>query len=55
VDPDIARHSGRSFVAASSVVGAEELEALHVEVAGLSTRDIVDAARVALEAIAHRQ
>jgi len=51
VDPDIARHSSRSFVAVSSVVGAEELEALRADVAGMSTREVIDAARVALASI----
>jgi hypothetical protein len=53
VDPDIARRSGRSFVTISSVVAAEELEALRIEVAEMSTREIIDAARAALETIAH--
>ncbi len=52
VDPDIARHSGRSFVAVSSVVGAEELEALRAQVPEMSTREIIDAARAALNTIA---
>jgi tetratricopeptide (TPR) repeat protein len=52
VDPDIARHSGRSFVAVSSVVDAEELESLRAEVAEMSTREVIDAARAALGTIA---
>jgi hypothetical protein len=52
VDPDIARHSGRSFVAVSSVVGAEELEALRAQVPEMTTREIIDAARAALNTIA---
>ena len=35
VDPDIARHSGRSFVPVSTVVGADELESLRAEAAAL--------------------
>ena len=36
VDPDIARHSGRSFVPVSTVVGADELESLRYEAAAMS-------------------
>jgi len=55
VGPDIARHSGRSFVPVSSLVDAEQLEALRAEVAGMSTREVIDAARAALETIAIRR
>ena len=54
VDPDIARHSGRSFVPVSTVVGADELEALRAEAAALSASEVVDAARAALQSIAGR-
>jgi tetratricopeptide (TPR) repeat protein len=52
VDPDIARHSGRSFVSVSTVAGAGELETLRAEATALSTREIIDAARGALDEIA---
>jgi len=52
LDPEIARHSSRSFVPVSAVVAADELDALRGEVARLSTREVVDAARAALEAVA---
>ena len=54
VDPDIARHSGRSFVPVSTVVGADELESLRAESAALSASEVVDAARAALQVIAAR-
>ncbi len=54
VDPDIARHSGRSFVPVSTVVGADELETLRAEADALSASEVVDAARAALQAIAGR-
>ena len=54
VDADIARHSGRSFVPIASVVGGDGLESLRSEVAALSTGEVVDAARAALEEIASR-
>jgi predicted ATPase len=52
VDPEIARHSGRSFVAVETVVDAEELETLRAEEASMSTKDVVELARAALSRIA---
>ncbi|GAB3261534.1 BTAD domain-containing putative transcriptional regulator [Nocardioides dilutus] len=52
VDPEIARHSGRSFVAVESVIDAEELRALRAAVATMSTKDVVELAREALSRIA---
>ena len=51
-DAEIARHSSRSFVAVSTVIGIEELESLRAEAAALSAGEIVEAAREALRAIA---
>lgn len=52
VDPEIARHSGRTFIPVESVVSAEELEGLRAEVATMSTKDVVELARAALSRIA---
>jgi predicted ATPase/DNA-binding SARP family transcriptional activator len=52
VDPEIARHSGRSFVPVETVVGPEELEALRAEVDTMSTKDVVELACAALARIA---
>ena len=51
VDADIARHSGRSFLPVTQVLDAEALASLRAEVGGLSTSDVVDAARAALREI----
>jgi tetratricopeptide (TPR) repeat protein len=52
VDPEIARHSGRSFVPVETVVDAVELESLRAEVAAMSTKDVIELARAALSRIA---
>ena len=52
VDPDIARHSGRSFTPVSSVLAPDEVAELRAEVSTLSTRQVVDQAREVLDRIA---
>lgn len=52
VDPDIARHSGRSYLPVESVVDADQLSALRAEAATMSAHDVVELARTALAAIA---
>ena len=54
VDPDIARHSGRSFVDLADAVAAEDLEALREEASALTGGEVVDVARAALARIARR-
>jgi predicted ATPase/DNA-binding SARP family transcriptional activator len=52
VDPDIARHSGRNFVAVETVVDGAELAALRAELVTMSTKDVIELARAALSRIA---
>jgi len=54
VDADIARHSGRGFLPVTQVLDADTLASLRAETGGLSTGDVVDAARAALRAVATR-
>ena len=52
VDADIARYSGRSYVAWTDVVGGDAAESLRAEATRLSTRDVIDLARATLGDIA---
>jgi predicted ATPase/DNA-binding SARP family transcriptional activator len=52
VDPEIARHSGRSFVPVETVVDADELEELRAELVTMSTKDVIELACAALSRIA---
>jgi predicted ATPase/DNA-binding SARP family transcriptional activator len=54
VDPDIAQHSGRSFLPLSRAVGADALESVRAEGRRLSTSEVIDLARAALQVIADR-
>ena len=54
VDADIARYSGRSYVAWTDVVGGDAAESLRAEATRLSTRDVIDLARATLHDIATR-
>ncbi len=52
VDRDIARHSGRVFLAPSEVAPAEEIPHLEQEAIRMTTRELVDLARSDLAALA---
>lgn len=52
VDPEIARHSGRSYLPVESVAEPDQLTALRLEAATMSAKDVVELARAALAGIA---
>lgn len=54
VDADIAKHSSRSFLPLPQVADADALESLRAEATRLSTAEVIDAARAALQEIAAR-
>jgi hypothetical protein len=54
VDVDIARYSGRSYVAWTDVVGGDAADSFRTEATQLSVRDVIELARDTLQDIASR-
>jgi predicted ATPase/DNA-binding SARP family transcriptional activator len=52
VDAEIARHSSRTFVPVTSLVEPADLDTLREDVAAMTTREVIDAARDALASVA---